>query len=412
VETVIRRVLVVHPDVAVQQHLMSAIAAAPGGWAAEACHDLRTALARLADTSFDAVVADATIRSLDGLTVLDEAARQQPRAVRFVFSTSGGPALLLRATGPAHQHLDAASEATSAFARLARTLALADLLADERLARLVARLSTIPSLPTLYLAINTELGRDIVSGRRIGDLIARDPGMTAKVLQLVNSPYFGFRVSVGDPVQAVQLLGLETVRALVLSLHVFSRLDDRTVRRFRLGRAWRHSLAAAACARLIAQEAGVPPQQLPDAFTAALLHDVGKLLLATSLPNDYQSACRLAEEEHLSHHEAERRTFDVSHAEVGGYLLGLWGLPESIVEAVAWHHRPAASLPESLGIVGAVHAADAIEHDLHPDAAISHQGADENYIARLGHAWRYPAWKAACQDAWGEGHGSGLAARM
>jgi HD-like signal output (HDOD) protein len=407
-----RRVLIVHEEPSVQAQLRQAITAAPGGWAVEVCGNHFQALALLPGDAFDAIVAGAATATLDSRSFLDQAAAFQPRAARFVFGASGGRAVLLRAAGPAHQHLNDAAEATTAFGRLARTLALGDLLEDHDLKRLVGQLTAIPSLPSLYVAITAELSKDMVSGRRVGEMIARDPGMTAKVLQIANSPFFGFRVTIADPVHAVQLLGLETVRALVLSLHVFSQLDERVVRRFRLGKVWRHSLGATGCARAIAQTAATPPEAI-DAFTAALLHDVGKLVLASSLPEKFADAIQLAEGAEIPHHEAERQTLGAPHAAVGAYLLGLWGLPETVVEAVAWHHEPTRCPATRLGVVGIVHAADAIEHQAHPADAVGRVTAvDQAYLESLGLAWQYPAWKAAWQDMSGEGQGRGLAARL
>lgn len=237
--------------------------------------------------------------------------------------------------------------------------------------------------------------------------------MTAKILQPVNSPYFAFRMQVTDPIQAVQLLGLETVRALVLSLHLFSRLDERTYKRFRLAKIWRHSLGATSCAQMVARsrDEGVGP--MTESFTAALLHDIGKLVLATSLPAEYAEVVRLAESGSHDMESAEEQLLGSTHATVGAYLLSLWGLPEGIVEAVAWHHRPSDCVLRQLCPVGAVHVADALEHDIHPADSIGcAPQLDEAYLARTGVAWQYPAWRAACLDAAGEGLGKGLAARL
>jgi len=120
-----------------------------------------------------------------------------------------------------------------------------------------------------------------------------------------------------------------------------------------------------------------------------------------------------AAREDLPHWLAEREVLRCTHAEVGAYLLGLWGLPEAIVQAVAWHHRPSHCASPDFCPVGAVHVANVLEHDAHPNDTIGRTaGVDDRYLDRLGLAWRLPAWRAASLDALGEQQGFGLAARL
>lgn len=411
-----RTLLFVHDDPAVLSQLRASLAATPGEWASKSCSTPAEALAvleRMDVDRIDAVLASADLRVSPSTTLLSEIARLYPRVVRVVVSASAGRGLLLRAAGAAHQQLDPGVDARALFARLPRTFAIGDLLHDSRLRGLVSRLKSVPSLPSSYLAIMAELRQGEASPRKVGDLVARDPSMAAKVLQLVNSPFFGFRMTVADPAHAVQLLGLETVRGLVLSLHLFGQLDERVTRRFQLGKVWRHSMATTAFARLIARLQDASPEALAASFTAALLHDIGKLVMATSIPEEYAAALDLAQRDTLPQWLAELRVMDTTHAEVGAYLLSMWGLPENIVEAVAWHHHPADCLSPTFCPLGAVHVANAIEHDIHPDNLVgAAPGVDEEYLTRLGLNWQYSSWRSACLDAEGEGLGRGLGARL
>jgi len=408
-----RPVLLIHADPNVVERLRGALTATEGEWTVTVATSAREITGALAARRYEVVVADASFRGFDGRSLLDEIALGQPAAVRLVFSESEGRGMLLRADGSAHQHLSREHQAEAVFALLARTLALGDLLHDEHLKRVVARLVRVPSLPTLYLAITAELRRDEASGKRVGELVAKDAGMTAKVLQLVNSPFFGLRMTVTDPVHAVQLLGLETVRGLVLTLHIFAQIDERTAARYRLARVWRHSLATSACARTIAHLEGATAEVASLTFTAALLHDIGKLVLATSLSEDFTPIVQAAERDRVAVHEVERQALGTSHAEIGAYLLGVWGLPEPVVEAVAWHHRPSVCPSRQFCPLGAVHVANVIEHEAHPTDIVGEAShIDEPYLSSVQLAWKYPAWKAACLDAVGEGLGEGLAAKL
>lgn len=397
----IGRVLFVDTDRSLLGELEPELRSTRGDWAIVCAMSAPEALDLLSRDTFDAVVAGVGLPGSDTSTFLDEVSARQPGAARFELSRESGPAMLLRADGAAHQHLARPLRAGEVFARLRQTLLLNGLLNDPQLRGLVSRLKSVPSPPQVYLSIMTEMRKEEPSSRQVGELVARDAGMAAKLLQLVNSPFFGLRMSVCDPVQAVQLLGLETIRALVLSTHVFEQLDLRTVTRFRLGRIWRHSLATGAFARVVARlEGGSDPSG--EAFTASLLHDIGKLVLAASLSEDYGVVVDQAESDGTPMWIVERDMLGATHADVGAYLLGLWGLPQQIVEAVAWHHRPLDCASPDYCPLGAVHAADVIEHRLHPaDAAGGTTDPDAPYLERFGLASRLPAWTAACLEAEG-----------
>lgn len=408
-----RRILFVHDDVAVLKTLKDALQSAGGGWEVECSATIPDGLDRLGRGAFDVVVAGAGVRDLPGGSFLDRAAVCQPRAVRFLLSNGGSRGMLVRAGGAAHQEFATPGDVEATFERLESTLALGDMLDDTHLKGVISRLKAVPSLPAVYVAIMTELRQAEPSAGKVGELVSKDAGMSAKLLQLVNSPFFSIRMRVTDPGHAVRLLGLETVRALVLSLHIFQQFDERTVLRFRLGRVWRHSLAAAGCARLIGRLRNGTDDPVGEATTASVLHDIGKLVLASSLKEEYAAALELAEQSHVTQWEAEWKVMRATHAEVGAYLLGLWGLPESIVQAVAWHHRPSQCPSTRFGPLGVVHAAECIEHEMHPDDVIgAPPAADAAYMDRFSAAWHYPAWRAACLDADGTGLGRGLAARL
>jgi putative nucleotidyltransferase with HDIG domain len=396
----VAHVLIVDDDRRLLRELESALRVAPGDWAVVCVRNGMEAAGRLATQSFDVVAAKVGVPGWDAAAFLDEVARAQPRAIRFLLSAASGPGMIEQAGSTSHQHLARPLEACAVFARLDRTLRLREILADPMLKELVSRLKTVPSPPPVYMAIVNELRRDEASPWKVGELVARDAGMSAKILQLVNSPFFGLRMRVAEPARAVQLLGLETIRALVLSAHLFEQLDLRTVSRFRLGKVWRHSLAAAACARVVAGSLGAAAADAAEAFTSALLHDIGKLVLAGSLAEDYGVVVEQADADGTPTWLVEREMLGATHADVGAYLLGLWGIPDAIVEAVAWHHRPAQGGAPAASAVTAAHAADAIEHRLHPaDAAGGAMDPDADFLAERDLTASFPAWMAACREA-------------
>jgi putative nucleotidyltransferase with HDIG domain len=394
------RVLIVDNDRQLLRELETALRGAPGDWSVACVRTVAEAFDRLEAQSFDVVAAKVGAPGFDADAFLDDVAARHPRAIRYLLSEACGRGMLALAGSTSHQQLAKPLQASAVFARLDRTLRLGEVLADPALRVLVSRLRSVPSPPPVYLAMMNELRRDEASLLKIGELVARDAGMSAKILQLVNSPFFGLRMRVCEPSHATQLLGLETIRALVLSTHVFEQLDVRTLTRFRIGKIWRHSLAAASYARIVARAQGGAPEAAGEAFTAALLHDIGKLVLAGSLHDDYGVVVDQADADGVATWLVEREMLGATHADVGAYLLALWGLPDPIVEAVAWHHHPGRCGAPAGGPLTAVHAGDAIEHRLHPaDSAGGAMEPDADYLARLQLTTAFPVWAAACRES-------------
>jgi HD-like signal output (HDOD) protein len=269
---------------------------------------------------------------------------------------------VMRGIGPTHRYLSKPCDAETLKAMVAHSFALRDLLTDEPLKRVVSQMTSLPSLPSLYGDLMTALEAKEPSLQHIGAIVGRDVEMTAKILQLVNSEHFGLRTEVTSPTQAISLLGVETLRALMLSVHVFSAFHDERRKIVDLPQLSRHSLATGALAKALTRSRGDSSRLADCAFTAGLLHDAGKVVLASSLAEAYGEVIALAARERLPLWQAEHDRFGCTHAEVGAYVLSLWGLPDAIAEAVAWHHRPTASLCRRFSAITAVHVANVVEH--------------------------------------------------
>src|SRR6185369_4899721 len=191
-------------------------------------------------------------------------------------------------------------------------------------------------------------------------IIEMDAAVCAKVLQLVNSAYFGLGQKIVSVRAAVTYLGVEIIKSLVLGSSSFSDKAISEVKGFSPDRLQQHSMMTAIVAKKIVSN----PQLADAAFTAGLLHDIGALVLCHAAPPDYMRALQRKKELAGDSASAEREIFGVTHAEVGAYLLGLWGIPFPIVEAVAFHHRPSEVAPESRALVAAVHIASGLVDEL------------------------------------------------
>jgi len=222
--------------------------------------------------------------------------------------------------------------------------------------------------------------------------------MTAKVLQLVNSAFFGLGRRISRIPEAVQYLGLNTLRALVLQAGAFEAFaPTRPIEGFDIGALQHRSHLAARVARGIAPDPGARE----DAFTAGMLHGVGLLVLARTDPYDFARAIADARDSGVPLHAIEYARHGSSHAELGAYVLGLWGLPDAVVEGVAHQHRIDRLVGPALDVPLAVHVGAALAGERVPEAVTGGAGTlDGATLEAAGVADRLRAWRAfAATDA-------------
>jgi HD-like signal output (HDOD) protein len=192
----------------------------------------------------------------------------------------------------------------------------------------------------------------------------------------------------------VKLLGVATVRSLALSIHAFSCFDKAKLGSISFEALWSHSLRTAQFAQKIAKIEGMNTGLADESFISGLLHDLGRMMLLANMPDQYAKVWQLTQTQQTSLLEAERDVFGATHADVGAYLLGLWGLPVPIVEAVALHHDPRPNVSRDFSPLTAVHAANAIDHSSSTYAVTSVDSSlDSKYMAELGLEDRVPVWE-------------------
>jgi HD-like signal output (HDOD) protein len=260
----------------------------------------------------------------------------------------------------------------------------------------VAEIESLPSVPTLYQEIAT-LSRDPrVTLEALGAVIERDVAMSATVLKLVNSAYFGMIRPVDSVTGAVMFLGLDTIRALVLGTCVFQEYRGLPPEILSVEELWDHSVRTSAFVRAIAKLENVAPEVLSHASLAAMFHDVGKLILVTHDATKYRKVLERVGREKRRSSDIELEVYHATHAEIGAYLLGLWGFPDDVVRAVAFHARPLGSWDDARGATTWVHVADALARAVGgpKDLATSH--IDAEYLRAHGWADKLPQWTALC----------------
>ena len=356
------------------------------------------ALAVMAAKPIDIIVADMRMPGMNGAELLAEVMKRYPRTIRIVLSGHAGQDLIMKSVGVTHQYLSKPCDSETFKSTIMRATQLRTLLDDDRLQRLVSQMGTLPSPPAMYFELANELRSPDASIHKVAQIVSQDPAMTAKILQLANSAFFSRRREVSNPCEAVSYLGLERIQHLFLSVHAFSQFETARWSGLSIDDLWGHSMSTATLSKRISESVSADKWVTDNAFTAGLLHDVGKLMLASRLPSRYRVAAFRAHTYNAPQWKVERDLMGASHAEVGAYLLALWGLPDPIVEAVAYHHRPSESLGRSVSSLTMVHVANAFDHALQEGDTATDAPMDDVYLARVAVADKIPTWYGQAQE--------------
>ncbi|MBZ5685245.1 MAG: HDOD domain-containing protein [Acidobacteriia bacterium] len=360
-------------------------------WDMRFVESAEAALQALGKEPYDAIVSDMRMPLMDGADLLDQVKQRYPDTVRMILSGQASRGAVFRSISPAHQFLSKPCDPQELANRLNQAFAMRDLLSNQSVKTVVSRLRSLPSLPALYDEVMAQLRSEDPSFTQIARIISKDVGMATKILQLANSAFMGTGGRVSSLLQSLTLIGLDNVRTLVLSVNVFSQFDGNARVAANLPCLWEHSIAVSKLAQQIAAAENCPKALLEECFTAGLLHDLGKLVLLAEFPKEYLQAYTAKSDMHAN---GERERIGCTHAEVGAYLMSIWGLPFPLVHAVAYHHHPAETAETKFSTLTAVHAADAIASEGDPSPLNHDIALDQPYLNRLGLSERESVWRS------------------
>jgi HD-like signal output (HDOD) protein len=312
-----------------------------------------------------------------------------------VLSGYANPEIVARAATVAHRILAKPCDVDELGIVVERSCALHELTKQAEQYRVTAAATTLPSPPGLYTAISRVIADPNTGPDDVAAVIERDIAMTAKLLQLANSAFFGLGRTVNRVRDAVVYLGSDTIKALTLSAEAVGMLAPTGVRGFSIDQFQRHATLVARIA------AGILPKGAAqqDAITAALLHDIGQLVLIADDPSGWRRLTEQAQRLGVPLYQVEQDMQGITHAATGGYLLSLWGLPDGVVEAVAHHHDPLAVPGAALDAVAAVHIADALAHEVQQGPGDIAPLLDAAYLDQLGVRSRLDQWRELARSA-------------
>jgi HD-like signal output (HDOD) protein len=344
------------------------------------------ALDEIAKAPFDIVVSDMRMPGIDGPVLLNRIKDQCPATVRIMLSGHADREAIVRALPALHQLLSKPCDATTLRGAIERSLDGADIDRDSKIHRIVGGVDKLPTPPDLYFELSRIMESPTTSVAEVAGIVTRDPGLAAKLLQLVNSAYFGTGQPTTSIQQAVALLGTDRLRYIALTASVFSAPGSDESCGFSLQDLQRGAMRAAWLARTIAD-----PAARDEAFASTLLHDVGYVVLALGRGAAFQAFHERARNGEPQD-DLERELFGVTHADVGARLLAIWGLPSTIVDVVQFHHDPGSAPEACRRLASIVHVADTAVQHMPVPAQLNMAS-----LERAGCAHLVPGWLAIAE---------------
>jgi len=391
---VFKRILMVDANDEVGREFGRLIQQRRRSWEVNPSREPADALDQLTRQPFDAVVASAQLPGRTGVELLNDVGRRFPGLARVVRHSPEDKPLLRGFIGWPPSQLSCEMDVNEIEAGLERAFQMGEWMKDPAIRTLLPKMLRLPSVPDLYARVVGLLASPQASVDEVGSLVAREPAFTAKLLQIVNSPTFALARPITSAVEAVMFLGAERTKALILVANTSLNFDFSECTGFSHEKFWRHSLATGGLARAIALSETHDAGLADEAFTAGLLHDVGKLLFAANVTEQYSQTLSVGRHQKLPDSEAERLGLGVSHATIGACLLGTWGLPLRLLRAVAWHHAPSDSGDGQFSLLTAVHAANALEcSNSDGPAGGPLLKLDRAYLTRLGLDTHWLRWR-------------------
>lgn len=357
------------------------------------------ALTMLAAAPFDVVVSDMRMPGMDGAALLETVRQQYPSILRMILSGYTEMEASLRAVPVAHQFLLKPCDPDTLRDAIERATSLVEVLDSKMMASVVGSMQELPSLPRTYMELRKALADPETPIDRVVRIVEKDVAISAKILQLVNSAFFGLTRDISDIKMAVSYLGINILQNLVVSAEAFRMFQPKKmIPGFSMEELHSHSQLTARIAAHFAADKKVPTAVV----VGALLHDVGKLVIAERAPDHLARAITGAREDGRPVFAVEEELIGVSHAEVGAYLLSLWGLPYPVVEAVAHHHHPERVSQHRLDMITVVYLSNLLAHENSGEGsppALVQQEIDTGVLNAIGIADQLPEWRQVAEAA-------------
>lgn len=347
----------------------------------------------------DIVVSDMRMPEMDGAILLGKVKEVYPQTICFILSGYSDKEMIMRTVGPADQFLAKPCDAETLKRVISHALFPQEEVDETKLKRIVSNMKSIPTLPKLFTELTELLESEKSSFQEIAAIVKKDVGVSAKILQLVNSAFFGLRHRVDDIHRAVTYLGIDTIKSIIITTDVFSQFDEHEVSFFKINELYEHSFRVGIISGKLITAGKADKEMADSTFMCGMLHDIGKMVLIKNCKNEYEQIFNKLEDGKQSPIELEKKYFGLTHAEVGGYLVQVWGLSDDIIKAVQRHHNVYKALDEEFNKSAAVYIANAIDHKRHKKKIELHHfsQAEQRQLEKLDLVKKLPEWRVVLQ---------------
>jgi HD-like signal output (HDOD) protein len=390
-----KRILIADADSKVLTDFREALGEA---WTVVGAPTGNAALEEAHKEAFQVIVANYELPDLKGAELLNRFRVSHPKTLRFIAAAESLKEKVMTDVLHGHQFLAVPFDRETVKNSIERSLA-ADYGMNNSMRELVGRIRTFPTIPSLYLEVCNALKDPNATTDEIGAIIADDMAMTTKLIQVLNSAYFGLPRTITDPTEAVGILGFETVKSLIMTVKLLSQYDKVKPVYFSIDSIWKHSTNVARTARVMTLLETGDNDCSGVAYTAGLMHDLGKVILATNFDEQYHGAHNVARKQQIPLWEVEKDIFGATHGEIGAYLLSLWGMSQEVVKVAAMHHDPIRAGDKAFSALTAVHVANVLEYEGNADAdGMPAPQLDTIYLKELGLEERVELWRVARRD--------------
>lgn len=390
------RVLFVDDEDNILNGLRRSLRSMRDSWEMSFANSGHNGLEVLQGADFDVVVTDMRMPNMGGDEFLEKVRQKHPKTMRIILSGFTENESILRTVGPAHQYLAKPCDPEILIDTVQRSLSLQRFVGKREVRELISGLDKLPTPHLVFFELLKELERPEASAQSVADIISGDIALTAQVLRLTNSAFFALPIKATTPLQAVSLLGFDTLRAVILKAGIFDHFHVTKSVEADYTKLSLNCLALGELAWELAKNFGADSATANHTQCAGILSHLGSLLLMAYMPESFLKTCKTCEEEGTTIYEAETMLYGLGHGELGGYLLGLWGFANPIVEAVAYHHIPGESLCKQVSPLTFVHVAQHLcagWNKRHLSTQPSAFSLDEEYLQSVGVLDRMDQWR-------------------
>lgn len=392
----VKRLLFVDENPQVLQGFQQVFGTRGPEWQVYFAASANDAAAMLRSYEVDIVVMDIYLSNNAGIKLLEYLRENYPGIIRVAITSDKESTDLVAKSRCAHRYFTKPVSLAGIEKMIERVYSLQDMLHFEETASVIGSLKYIPSIPPLYSALIEAAESESIDEAREKQIFRDHPNLAKAVLAVASSSLFGFEGKINTLQDAVSLLGIEVIRTLTLVFSLSHTFDGNS-EIISTNSLTEHSLITAVFARaILASESG--SRELADrTFTAAALHDFGELLFATNFGDKYSGVIDISQANDRPLWEVEKEVIGTSHAEAGAYILGLWGLPSDLVEAIAYHHSPHHASPDAARILATLHIADVFCYEFVPDFIVGGlEGINNSFLESLNLSDRWGKWHGIC----------------